>query len=235
MKYIKSTLTVIACFTVISMIAKQVGKKTEPTAPSTIISPQPSPVISNRPRPEPPYSAEATKGKQPQQKAPQKEYSQILNQLKRLQPSTADLNILDEILDEVNEQIKKGYAAKNPTKQPKELSMEYNTYAQELFKKHPINFYKTKMQCVAANDIDEGPFTRKELDNIEKSIANIVEDFLIKFPNISEKAIFEAIYFSNQSFQDLRNNLVDDQLAAITEYIENAVNLNYSMRTRRIL
>jgi hypothetical protein len=228
MKHLKQIVAIITCCTIVSIDAKQVGKKTTP-----VIQPQPQPVpipnIQPRPQPKP--------APQPQQKAPQKKYTQILNDLQNMQPTHDDWYVLRDIKYEVEKQMGKIYdpaLAKKPAPkskvnygQAKDLTMEHTNYAIKLFKKDDINLNKTQEACTAAAMSDIDIFTDEEQRDIAESIGKVVKDFLTEFSGISSQAIYDAIIFVHPAFIDLRSKLTQDQYDDIIKFIKRAVDKWY--------
>jgi hypothetical protein len=224
MKHIKSALIIVALFTALSTDAKQIGKKAE-TTPSPIITPQApninQPYIQPEPRSKPIIMPKTETGPT---------YSDIYSSLKKKTPDSSDFSTLNNIIYEAQRQLDliRASVKREPTPTSKEALLQLERSIKELFKKYPINLYKTQTEIDNAAGTGKDLFTPEEQYKIVEAIDNVVRELTKEFSTIDSQVIYDTIIAFHPGLKELKNKLIGEQYENITDFIRHAVQTSYS-------
>jgi hypothetical protein len=230
MKHIKRALIIVALFAALSADAKQIGKKTE-----AVIQPSYAKATEDRPAPAPQPQPVPKPQPMPQPQT-QNGYTNILNQLKQLQPTTNDWDTLKAIKDEVQDQMGKAFnpaLAKKPAPTSKEALLQIENRAKAIFQQYPVNFNKTQQQINDAAIADKDIFTMQEQMDIIDAIFDVVKAIVTEFPTISSQTVYDAIIAFHPGFKELAKKLTKNQSDDVTNFIKQAVNNSYAEIKRK--
>lgn len=223
MKYITSTLTIVALFTITSANAKQMGKKatTAPTQPQ----PQPQPIRQPQPMPQP----QPIRQPQPQpiiipEPTSGPTYENIYDSLRKKRPDASDSLTLRNIIYEAEQQIKQiqasvGKKTTPPAPQTKIDTPTTKTHAEVTEIKRQTGSPEQKITEDIRQQIGNSVYRNKRVlitelitnqDEEHTKTENMLQHYFKEYPNIDAGDIFTAVYNAIIDEDNIKSVLQED-------------------------